>query len=162
MPFKTVPRALRIAPWPASSETKENIHEIGKSMTKKPKLTVVPSSLTGTPPPRKLGRPGTALWQSINSEYVIDDAGGIETLLQVCAAADRLEDIAKQIEADGLVIRSKTGVKEHPLLKMELGLRSFITRNLMRLGINIEPVKPVGRPGRGIGITWQDIQQEND
>src|SRR5262252_350345 len=33
------------------------------------------------------------------------------------------------------------------LAKTEPGLRAFITRNLTRLGINLEPIRPPGRPG---------------
>ena len=41
---------------------------------------------------------------------------------------------------------TKHGMKEHPALRAELGCRAFITRNLQRLGLNLEDVKPVGRP----------------
>jgi hypothetical protein len=116
-----------------------------------PPLTLVSSSATGSSPTRRLGATGADLWASITAEYDIDDAGGIETLMQICAAADRLGEVAAQIARDGLTVHSKSGLREHPLLKMELGLRAFITRNLQRLGINVEPVKNIGRPGRGFG-----------
>jgi hypothetical protein len=129
---------------------------------KPPPLTIVPSDPTGTSPPRELGKPGLSLWRSITSEFDVDDAGSTETLLQICAAADRLEEIAQQIAADGLAIRSKTGLRDHPLLKIELGLRSFVTRNLARLGVTTEPIKQIGRPGRGIGVTWHQLLQGED
>ncbi len=54
-------------------------------MLKNPNLKIVgaPAS-TGTRPPANLGEAGSKLWQSIQSEYRIDDAGGIAMLLQLC------------------------------------------------------------------------------
>src|SRR5262245_9896990 len=96
-----------------------------------------------TPPPRKLGETGMNLWRSIQSSYAIDDAGGIEMLLQICEAAQRAEACRAQIEHDGELIRSKAGVlKEHPLLKSELACRSFVVRGLARLGLDVEPLRP--------------------
>lgn len=129
-------------------------------MAKKPPLTLVGSSATSPSPPRSLGKPGLSLWRAITSQYEIDDAGGIETLLQICEASDRLAEIATQIERDGLTIRTKTGVRDHPLLRTELGLRAFVTRNLVRLGVNVEAVQSVGRPAREHGLTWRDRQED--
>jgi hypothetical protein len=101
------------------------------------------------------------LWRSVTSEYDIDDAGGTETMLQICEAADRLGSIAETIKAEGLTVRTKAGPKEHPLLKSELALRAFIVRGLQRLGINIEAVQAgPGRPARGVGISWRDLNEE--
>ena len=121
---------------------------------KKPPLTLVPSPLTGPPPARALGTSGQLLWDEITAAYNIDDAGGIAMLLQICAAKDSLEACMAQIETDGLMVHTKNGPKAHPLLATELALRSFICRGLTRLGLNVETIKPVGRPpgswtGRG-------------
>jgi hypothetical protein len=52
------------------------------------------------------------------------------------------------------MIRTKTGLKAHPALRDELAARAFIVRTLERLGITIEAVKRVGRPGYGgLGVT---------
>jgi hypothetical protein len=90
-----------------------------------------------------------ALWNAIQSEFHISDVGGIELLTQCCAAKDRVDALAEQIDADGEIIRTKTGPKAHPLLREELSTRSFICRTLQRLGITDEPIKPMGRPPRG-------------
>jgi len=111
------------------------------------KLTLVTSS-TAASPGRKLGKPGADLWRAVNAEYDVSDAGGVELLRQACEASDRLAQIKTQVARDGLTINTKSGLREHPLLKAELGLRSFITRTLVRLGINTEAVQSVGRPGR--------------
>jgi hypothetical protein len=117
---------------------------------KKPKLTVVepnelkPNLIT---PPSSLGEAGRTLWSSIQSEYRIDDAPGVATLLEICRSADRAAECAEAIAADGVTIRTKAGIREHPLVKVELGLRSFITRGLARLNLDVEPSRAtVGRP----------------
>lgn len=115
-------------------------------MTKKPPLALVGSAVTGTQPPRKLGSHGMALWNSVMNEYGIRDIGGIEILAQICANLDTAEACADQIRADGVTIYIKGVPRSHPSLREEIACRSFITRNLQRLGLNIEAIKPVGRP----------------
>jgi hypothetical protein len=116
----------------------------------KPQLTVVkPSSATTTTqPPRKLGNHGQSLWASVIAEYDIVERGCIEILVQGCLALDRAEECAAQIDEEGPTIMTKNGMREHPLLKMELQNRAFVCRSLARLGLNLEVVKPIGRPGR--------------
>jgi hypothetical protein len=50
------------------------------------------------------------------------------------------------IDRDGELIRGKAGAKEHPLLKHELAARAFVCRTLQRLGLDVEAIKPQGRP----------------
>jgi hypothetical protein len=117
-------------------------------MAKKPKLVVIgPSATNPLAAPATLGKAGATLWDSLMSEYRIDDAGGREMLLQICSAADSAADYAAIIASDGAVIRTKGGLKEHPLAKTELATRSFIVRSLHRLGLDIEvSTRGVGRP----------------
>jgi len=125
-----------------------------KKDLKTPPLTLVSPTTTGNAPPRKLGEHGLSLWYAVHSEYQVDDRGGLEILMQICAASDRVEALAAQISVDGETIRSRTGVlKVHPCIKDELALRAFIVRGLERLGLNVEAIRPsVGRPG---GYGWQ-------
>jgi hypothetical protein len=121
-----------------------------KKDPEKPSLTLVDPTTTGDAPPRKFGRAGLCLWNSITGAYEVDDAGGIELLSQACLASDRLEALGARIDEDGEIIRTRTGViKAHPCLKEELALRAFICKTLERLGLNLEVVKPIGRPARG-------------
>jgi hypothetical protein len=87
----------------------------------------------------------------VQAAYRIDDRGGIEILAQICASQDRVEALAVRISEDGEVIHTRNGPRAHPALRDELGLRSFIVRSLERLGLNIETVKPIGRPSAGVG-----------
>jgi hypothetical protein len=116
--------------------------------SRNPNLTVLESVVSPIPPPRKLGEAGTNLWNSIQSEYVVADVGGIELLMQVCLAQDRVEALATCISADGEAIKTKAGLRPHPCLRDELAARSFIVRSLQRLGLLDEPVKAIGRPSR--------------
>jgi hypothetical protein len=45
------------------------------------------------------------------------------------------------------------GIKDHPALKHELANRSLVIRTLARLGLDVEAVKPLGRPGTYHGIS---------
>jgi hypothetical protein len=119
--------------------------------SEKPPLTLVDPASIGIAPPRKLGQHGLALWNSVQTAYRIDDVGGIELLAQACAAADRVEALAERINADGEVVHTRTGPKAHPALRDELACRAFICRTLERLGLNVETIKPVGRPPYGLG-----------
>ena len=120
-------------------------------MPKKPKLTLIAPAAAGIEPPRPLGRHGSDLWRRVMSEYCIEDAGGIEMLAQACAALDRTEALAARIAEDGEVVYIKGVPKAHPALREELGARSFVCRTLQRLGLNVEAIKPPGRPGGALG-----------
>jgi hypothetical protein len=123
------------------------------SKSKSPRLTVIKHQTatqpveTGLPPPAHLGPVGRDLWSEIVEAYQFEDRASYETLGQACAAADRAAACARQIAEDGEVVRMKGGgVKDHPLLKHELANRSFVVRSLARLGLDLEPVRPMGRP----------------
>ena len=99
-------------------------------------------------PPRKLGKFGLSLWNSIQAEFHVSDAGGIEVLAQACATVDRAEGLRARIDAEGETFQSRGGIKPHPCLKDELACRAFVSRSLSRLGVLDEPLKALGRPGK--------------
>ena len=103
-------------------------------------------------PPRKLGVHGLSLWEFIQSEYRIEDPGGQELLLQCCESADRIGALSERISAEGEIIQTRNGPRAHPALREELANRQFICRTLERLGLNLEAVRPVGRPS---GAAWK-------
>jgi hypothetical protein len=116
-------------------------------MAKKPPLKLVGSALDPSAPPASLGKDGAGLWSAIMAEYDIADAGGRALLLQACEAADGIAEDAATIARDGRLIHGKFGAREHPLLRHQLAQRAFVCRTLQRLGLNLEPVKSIGRPG---------------
>jgi len=98
-------------------------------------------------PPGKLGDVGLSLWNDIVQSYEFNDRASYETLFQACASADRAASLRDLIDSDGEVIRTKTGLKDHPALKHEIASRSFVVRTLARLGLDLEPVRArAGRP----------------
>ena len=84
--------------------------------------------------------------------YELDDPGGVELLLQACEASDRVARLAARIDADGEIVEGRNGPRTHPALQQELAARQFICRTLERLGLNLEAVKPMGRPS---GAAWK-------
>ena len=105
-------------------------------------------------PPENLKRYGRSLWVQIQTEYEIRDSGGLEMLAQACAAADRAEDCATRIKADGLIVVSGSGTShDHPLIKHELAARAFVTKTLRALGLNFEPLRRgPGRPPANVPL----------
>lgn len=115
----------------------------------KPPLQLVGAGdLTFGQPPRRLGNHGRSLWDRIMHEYAITDSGGVELLLLACEGVDRIGMLREEIDRDGAVVRLRNGsIKEHPALKAEVAIMSFVTRTLARLGLDVEPVRAtVGRP----------------
>jgi hypothetical protein len=125
-------------------------------MAKKPEppLKLVTATDAWAEPPRNLDNHGRSLWDRIMREYDIRDAGGLELLLLACEGIDRIWALRQEIARDGAVIRLRNGaIKEHPALKAEIAVMSFVTRTLARLGLDVEPVRPsVGRPS---GTGWR-------
>ena len=128
-------------------------------MSKNPRLTVVSGVLaTAVGPPAALGAAGSKLWRSILAQYDIHDAGGLAILENACAARDSANGSAEIIAAEGRIVRTKTGRREHPLIKHEIAARALTAKLLQRLGLDVEPVRPsVGRPGRGLGVTLEQM-----
>ena len=103
-------------------------------------------------PPRQLGQHGLELWDAIQSEYCIEDAGGIAVLTQACAALDLAEALAAQIAEDGVTVAGPSGPRVHPCVKDANQSRGLMVRCLARLGVLYEEIRPVGRgPGRRKG-----------
>jgi len=117
-------------------------------VVKKPPFTLVQGALAVLPePPTTLGEAGLALWRSIQAQYAIGDAGGLAILEQVCGATDRIAEYRAIINEQGAVIITKSGIKEHPLVKHETAQRALVGRLISRLGLDIEALRPTpGRP----------------
>jgi hypothetical protein len=126
-------------------------------MSRKPTLNVIEPGTTSPQPPRPLGPHGQSLWQRVMAEYAIADTGGIELLTLAAQALDRAESLSECIVRDGEVTYTKAGPKAHPAIRDETACRAFVVRTLQKLGLNFETIKPIGRPGGGIGVTWKDL-----
>ena len=112
--------------------------------------------------PRPLGEAGLCLWGRVKAEYHVVDSGVVELLALACEALDRAEALRAEIDRDGAILRSENGsMKDHPGLKHELAARAIVVRTLQRLGLDVEPVRPLGRPaGRSAGWTGRSQHGE--
>src|SRR5262245_59138154 len=122
-------------------------------MSPPPKSPSPPLSLVGkeatVEPLRPLGEHGAALWNAILRDFEIEDRAGLEMLQQCCAAVDLAETLAAVIARDGPVLQGKgRTLKAHPAVRDELAARGFVCRQLQRLGLNLQEVRP--GPGRPI------------
>ena len=87
------------------------------------------------------------LWRIFTEEYGIDDSGGREILKTGLEARDRASGARKAIDAEGMTILDRFGCrKPHPLLAAERDSRAQYLAALRALNLDLEPVKPVGRP----------------
>ena len=114
-------------------------------------LTLVGPDATTPEPPRALDAAGTQLWQRIQAEFSIRDAGGIELLCLAAQALDRAESLSACIAEQGEVVASKAGLRAHPALRDEIANRALVARLLQRLGVTDQPVKAPGRPAAPVG-----------
>ena len=96
--------------------------------------------------PTGLERHGKVLWAQVMDQYDFQDVGGREMLGQICHAADMAARCRAHIDKEGELIRTKTGLRENPMLRHELAYRSFVCRALHRLGLDVEPLRVPGRP----------------
>src|SRR5262245_22152954 len=117
--------------------------------SRRPPLAIVgstPASLEHQPP-SPLGPAGCDLWTRILSADHIPHAGGRQPLFGACCAADRASQLKEAIDRDGATVMTGNGPKVHPGLKPELEQRSFIAKCLLKLGLDLEPVRATpGRP----------------
>ena len=126
------------------------------------KIDVVKSLSTPLESPSSLGEHCAKLWRSILKQYRIEDAGGLAILEKACISRDRSTTFAAIIAKDGPVVRTQSGSKEHPLLKAEREERALEARLLQRLGLNVEAVRSVGRPGNTVGVSWEKFHGDNE
>jgi hypothetical protein len=104
-------------------------------------------------PPPHLKEAGARLWCSVQSQYRVEDAGGLLLLTEACASLDRSEQLRVEIDRDGPVLRTARGVQDHPALKHEAAARALATRLIQRLGLDLEPIRDrVGRPAGPRGV----------
>src|SRR6516225_4296318 len=107
---------------------------------------------TGNPPsdpgamPPALGAHGNAMWQQICSEWQVDDAASRLLLEMACRQHQLAEEISQRLGKDGLTIKTRAGVKTHPLIQAQISSRSFVSRALSKLGVLYEPTRAIGRP----------------
>jgi hypothetical protein len=63
---------------------------------------------------------------------------------------DLAETLAEEISADGVVIRTRNGIRSHPAVRDQIAARTACVRILEKLGITSESLRSTaGRPPAG-------------
>src|SRR5262245_3292690 len=98
--------------------------------------------------PSGLDEAGQSLWQLVQGQYQVDDAGGIALLMEACRRADRAARLKKLIDHDGELLKTPDGgVRSNPLIRDEIQTRALITRIITKLGLDVQPLQHgAGRP----------------
>lgn len=87
------------------------------------------------------------MWQRLQAEYSIVDAGGLVVLTAACEAFDRMRAAQKLIAKDGMVAADRFGQqKPHPAVVIERDARGQMLAALKQLNLDLEPLKSIGRP----------------
>ena len=120
-------------------------------MPSKPPLKLVATARNPPDAPADLGPAGRELWQSLTSEFDICDAEGLFMLGQACRSVDRAERCKAEIDATGELISVRGQYRAHPLIRDETASRALAIRTVQKLGLRLEPVKPIGRPSGSRG-----------
>ena len=97
--------------------------------------------------PGHLSREAKRIFAGLRAEYEINDEGGLRVLRVALEAFDRAQLARKQIARDGMLLVDRYGQKKaHPLISVERDARAGFLAGLKALGLDIEPVKGIGRP----------------
>jgi hypothetical protein len=107
------------------------------------KNSVIPFPLSRKPPraPAGLKKHGRALWRAIQSEYSVDDSGGVAFLTAACRAEDDIQRMRKALAVEGDTILDRFSQKQaHPLIPAIRGMEQVRRQNLAALALNIEPL----------------------
>lgn len=106
-----------------------------------------PAADPGKTPPALLSDSAKALWHSLTDEYDFGDVLGRVMLGEALQAWDRSRAASELIARDGAVITAADGTpRRHPACGIERDSRAQAIKIFRELGLNLEPVNPVGRP----------------
>jgi P27 family predicted phage terminase small subunit len=101
----------------------------------------------GTPKaPKGLSAEARKWWRTITSEYDLGESSYL-LLLSAMECFDRMRAAQVVIEVEGLTVEDRNGrVAAHPCVGIERDARAGLLRNLKAMGLDMEPINPVGRP----------------
>jgi phage terminase small subunit len=108
--------------------------------------------------PRGLSPAARRWWGVLVAEYHIDDAPGALLLETALVAWDRMQEARRTLAKEGTVLRDRFGqAKPHPACAVERDSRMGFLSALKALNLDVEPLKGIGRPGAGLGISSEQI-----
>ena len=106
-------------------------------------------------PPTGLSAASKKIWQAVNEAWIlgVDSTVLLETAL---GAYDRLKQAQKQVDRDGITIKSPSGlIRPHPSLRLEKEAAGRFLQAWKQIGFGqeapAEVARPIGRPGGGGG-----------
>lgn len=98
--------------------------------------------------PEGLSRTAGAWWQSVRDDFNIEDAAGLALLTAAARALDRAEQARVLIDAHGVAVLDRFGqLRSNPAVAAERDAQATFRASLRELGLDLEPVGRVGRPG---------------
>ena len=101
-------------------------------------------------PPTALSIAAKRWWIAIQSEFSIDDPGGLLVLTTAAEAFDRMKKAEDIIEREGMTVSDRFGQpKAHPAVIIERDSRGQMLAALRDLHLDLEPLRD--RPGRPSG-----------
>ena len=101
-------------------------------------------------PPKQLSREAKRLWRSLQAEYSIEDAAGLDLLSDYCAFFDRRAEARAILREQGITVTDRFGVvQNHPCCRTERDASAAMGRILKSLNLDIEPLHD--KPGRPAG-----------
>ena len=111
--------------------------------------TTTPESPSKLQTPRGLNVAGRKLWDAATTEFDWADHE-LAILEEGCRTRDRIVQLDKQVEADGLMLTSSQGSRVHPAVAEARQQRLTLARLLVSLGIPaLEDDLPPSRGVRG-------------
>jgi phage terminase small subunit len=86
------------------------------------------------------------LWRVVTRDWLLDEAA-LAVLATACRALTQDLQAAALVAKEGLVVRDRWGqAKPNPAVAIRRDAQSTFLRAMKELGLDLEPVGPVGRP----------------
>jgi P27 family predicted phage terminase small subunit len=106
---------------------------------------------SGPKPPASLSTAAKRWWKDIQTEFFIDDPGGILILTSAAEAFDRMKEAKAVVDKEGMTTTDRFGqAKVHPAVLIERDCRSQMAALLRDLHLDLEPLRDrAGRPSGG-------------
>lgn len=107
------------------------------------------SKITIPKAPDGLGPDGKRQWRRVLQEFSLEE-WQLSVLAQACRCLDTAAAAEKVLAAEGVVVRDKFDqLKANPAAAVLRDARSGFLQATKSLGLDLEPVKGIGRPSRG-------------
>jgi P27 family predicted phage terminase small subunit len=98
-------------------------------------------------PPTGLSPEAKAWWTRLQTEFGIEDPGGVTILSCAADALDRVRQAKAVIAKEGLVVQDRFGQQQaHPADRIERDSRAQLLACLRDLHLDVEPIRRPGRP----------------